>query len=806
MEAVRCPGCMRLKTRHPLCEHCGYNEKIDNLSHQLPIGTRLQSRYEVGKALGQGGFGITYIGWDHHLEAPVAIKEFYPGSIVNRDVERNFRVFVNQLEADAAFVRNRERFLKEARTLARLNDVPEIVHIHSLFEENNTAYIVMEYLKGVDLRRYVRMVGGKLPPEKTFAILQPVMTALDRVHRENLVHRDISPDNIMLLPNGRAKLLDFGSAREILDADPDRGLKSSTEAILKHGFAPIEQYQRRGTMGPWTDVYALTATVYYCLTGCLPPDAPNRVLDEEPIRWDRIPGLTARQAKALEQGMAMAPRDRIKSVRELQQALFGLQEQPAPPPVSPPTPEPVPEPVPETKPAPKPTAKAKPVPASGNWIKIVAAVAAVALAASLMLPNLKKVPKSGDAPAVKAADPAKILNGDPDRYIFYGDGSRIQIYLDGQNQEVGRILRDKDNRILYKFTAVYNENGDMLRQDTYDEADKLLRTDTFTYNTAGDPAVYTLTRPDGTVINSTEFLYYETGIREKTVSRDGSGKVTSETEFDEYGRMTTFTARLEEGTLIHRYTDWAIVQKMDAEGTDSDALSETAHVNRLTKALGNSLQGDMAAPPAYTPPPVEAPSSGGNSAPPSSDSPPAAEPPPVSPPATAPPPASPPAAEPSSPRPVEPKKPSSGSSQRPISIVATEEETWPDHTAEETESGIVENDPVRPLREGEYWVGTRYEEYGADGNLRFVYESEYDYEGRKTLEYCYDIQGQLYSRTEYKYSYGHCTGYDSYFTSGLTTGYSYMNDIFGYTVRVYYNTGLEQGYTEYDRDRKFITN
>ncbi len=321
--AKRCYGCMKMKEQSPLCEHCGYNENIDNLPHQLPLGTLLRGQYIIGKVLGQGGFGITYLGWDKALDMPVAIKEYYPNSVVKRECSVTRSVTAVGENGEKSFLHNRDRFLREARTLARLGSIDGIVRVYNLFEDNDTAYIVMEYVEGVDLRKFVQLSGGGIGVQKTLTILKPIMESLKQIHSVDLVHRDISPDNIMLQPDGSAKLLDFGAAREVVDADVEKEMAQSTEAILKHGFAPMEQYQKRGTLGPWTDVYALCATIYYCLTGNVPADAPARMVDELEVGWKHVPGLTEIQADALEKGMELRAKDRLASVQELYDALYG---------------------------------------------------------------------------------------------------------------------------------------------------------------------------------------------------------------------------------------------------------------------------------------------------------------------------------------------------------------------------------------------------------------------------------------------------------------------------------------------------
>ena len=340
MEKKRCYGCMRLKISTPFCEHCGHDERNRNAPHQLPAGTVLREQYLVGKVLGQGGFGITYLGWDLYLDIPVAIKEYYPNGMVMRETTQTFSV-ANCLDDDGdRFRNNRDRFMREAKMLARFAYVPEIVQIKNFFLANNTAYIVMEYVQGITMKEYVRRRGGHLSVQETFAILQPIMVGLSKLHRAGLVHRDISPDNIMMLPGGGAKLLDFGAVRDVGAARRNQELSQSTDAILKQGYAPIEQYQQKGDLGPWSDVYALCATIYYCLTGTVPPDSPARMLDEEKLVFDHRIGLDRRQTRALSKGMAVRAADRPRNMEELYQEMFGVpipvEEGPHPEPSKPP--------------------------------------------------------------------------------------------------------------------------------------------------------------------------------------------------------------------------------------------------------------------------------------------------------------------------------------------------------------------------------------------------------------------------------------------------------------------------------------
>ena len=381
----RCPSCMR-ELNGPVCD-CGWPEKGHNASHQLPVGTVLRGRYQIGRCLGQGGFGITYLAWDKLMQQCVAVKEFYPGGTVFRKSATSLAVDCGTEEIIPHYEYSKERFLREASALVKFKDIPEVVDILDFAEENNTAYIVMEYVRGMDLAKYIRMKGGKLAPEETFRILRPVMEALAKVHKGGIVHRDISPDNIILDPMGGAKLLDFGAVRAVEDPAVDKGLNKSTEAILKQGFAPIEQYNTRGSLGPWTDEYAVCATVWYCLTGTVPTEPSIRVSEGIDPDWSTVPGLPEHQQKALAKGLSCRAKDRYRSLDELLEALFP-EEKSAVLPVE----------HPKTAAQEMHPAKAEKRPAGSKKNPLIWIAAAVALliliAASILLSRKKEAPSS----------------------------------------------------------------------------------------------------------------------------------------------------------------------------------------------------------------------------------------------------------------------------------------------------------------------------------------------------------------------------------------------------------------------------
>ena len=325
MDKKFCPYCMNPVKEGESCTNCGLTEGVYTpRDHHLPLGTVLNNRYLIGRVLGEGGFGITYIGCDLNLEMKAAIKEYFP-------IDRGYRFSKASLEVSnyahtaEKFQSGKAKFLREARTMARLDKLQNIVSVRDFFEENNTAYIVMEYVEGTTLKELVNQRGGRIPAGELLYMLEPLFPALTSVHEMGLIHRDISPDNLML-ENGKIKLLDFGCARE-------SAAQSETMTIaLKQGYAPIEQYQHKG-QGPWTDVYALSATIYYCLTGKTPQSAVDRLSEEELVPPRKLGvDLTVGQEAALLQGMNVKAKDRFQSVEELYAALYtNVMSEPAEP-------------------------------------------------------------------------------------------------------------------------------------------------------------------------------------------------------------------------------------------------------------------------------------------------------------------------------------------------------------------------------------------------------------------------------------------------------------------------------------------
>ena len=290
--------------------------------HCLRKGTRLIGRYTIEGVLGQGGFGITYLGLDELHEKKVAIKEFFPQGIVTRNIEYQDTVTVTFVGEKENYEKGKERFLKEARTMAKFSKDEGIVKALDFFEINNTAYIVMEYLEGITLKQYLRE-NQRIAPEDLIELLVPLIESLDEIHSQGMIHRDISPDNIMVLPDGRIKLMDFGAARDYTEFG-----EKSLSIVLKPGYAPPEQYQTHGIQGPWTDIYALCATMYKCITGENPPDAIERVMDDhlKKISAFGIPVLPQIE-EAIIKGMSVAANDRYQNVGDFCEDLYGGYEE-----------------------------------------------------------------------------------------------------------------------------------------------------------------------------------------------------------------------------------------------------------------------------------------------------------------------------------------------------------------------------------------------------------------------------------------------------------------------------------------------
>ena len=403
MEIRRCMKCMHaLAAGETVCPECGrpYGS-VKAESFALKPGTILDGKYLVGEMLGQGGFGITYIGFDLLLEQKIAIKEYFPMStgMVSRENSTTV-VWSSAVMQKSGMEKGFDSFLKEARKMAKLGGIPGVVGVKSVFIQNETAYIVMDFIEGETLLKKLQR-EGPMDYGTCISLMTPIMQALAEVHKHGIIHRDISPDNIMVQNDGRLILLDLGAAKD-LDIQGKDGNMQSSQMVAKQGFSPVEQYGQAGKIGPWTDVYAMAATIYYCCTGVLPPSATDRMIEDT---LTCRPRLTKEEFDVLAFCMNVLPQNRPQNM----DALLQIVTHPAgktPPVRDVPKTEPV---RPETRnlqpPKPDP---GRPLP---KWLipGIAAAVAVIALIISVGSGGKKSTPASSvKAPAAQtvATEPA----------------------------------------------------------------------------------------------------------------------------------------------------------------------------------------------------------------------------------------------------------------------------------------------------------------------------------------------------------------------------------------------------------------
>lgn len=317
-----CSRCLSNVTRGQSCGNCGFSDvDYHPKAHQLPPEALLKQRYLVASVLGEGGFGITYAGWDLTLDKPIAIKEYFPAGFTGRDASVSFSALPSEGPAKSWYYAGRERFLREARILAMLSGVRGIVPVRDFFEENDTAYIVMDFIHGDSLRSLADRSGGIIAPVELFSLLRPVFDALILVHQSGILHRDISPDNILVDHSGSAWLIDFGAAEELLPQNEEQ----SHAVILRKGYTPLEQYDSHGQQGPWSDLYALSATIYDLLCGQAPPEAILRVEKDIllPPRKRNV-RLSSAQNRALLRALSPQISGRQQSMDEFRSELYNL--------------------------------------------------------------------------------------------------------------------------------------------------------------------------------------------------------------------------------------------------------------------------------------------------------------------------------------------------------------------------------------------------------------------------------------------------------------------------------------------------
>lgn len=321
---VRCLNCMEVFDEvFGVCPYCGFiiGAPAKEAYHLNP-GTVLRDRYVVGTTVGFGGFGITYRAWDKTLDKKVAIKEFYPNGIVNR-VPGEKEVIIYSGNRANEFQNGKVRFLAEARNMARFNTHPNIVNVYDFFEENNTAYIVMEFLEGMSYKKYIAVNGGWVDVDTAVKVVLSVLDALNEIHKVKILHRDISPDNIFMVPlesgsdNYQVKLIDFGAARFSSGED-----EKTLSVILKPGYAPPEQYRTKSKQGPWTDIYAVGAVLYRSLTRRMPEESVNRMVEDHLMPpHELVPEVPPYLSDSIMRAMALNQELRFQNVDQFREAI-----------------------------------------------------------------------------------------------------------------------------------------------------------------------------------------------------------------------------------------------------------------------------------------------------------------------------------------------------------------------------------------------------------------------------------------------------------------------------------------------------
>ena len=323
-----CMGCMKAfpkgKDKRSTCPLCGFSlESYDRAPRCIRLGSILKERYLIGRVLGEGSFGITYIGRDMLLDQIVAIKEYFPINHVSRDMleeesDTGNTVYVYAGDEDESYKNGLEKFYNEAKILAKFHGIAGVVSVINFFYANGTAYLVMEYVDGITLKEYIKE-HGPIAGERVLQMIHPVIKALSAIHKTGIIHRDISPDNILVNQKEELVLIDFGSARA-----ERQTMTQSMTVLFKRGYTPEEQYRGRGNWGAWSDVYSLCVTMYFMLTGIVPNESIERMIHDDIKLLRDMPHirLSATEEDAIMRGMAVKANRRFQSMESLEAALY----------------------------------------------------------------------------------------------------------------------------------------------------------------------------------------------------------------------------------------------------------------------------------------------------------------------------------------------------------------------------------------------------------------------------------------------------------------------------------------------------
>ena len=292
-----------------VCRKCGHVNVRTRMEYDaLPVGTVIGGRYIIGRLMGRGGFGMIYLAYDEQSEKPVAVKEFFPDGTAARSQDN---ICVEPMTAlqEESYSAGLERFFNEAEIISGFRECSEVIGIYDVFRENGTAYYAMEFVHGASLKNFAE-TNSAISPGQAVYIAKRLLPSLNILHQRGVIHRDVSPDNIMLCADGSVKLIDFGSARYIQDRT------CSMSVILKQGFAPLEQYQRRGAQGGWTDIYSLGASLFYAMTLITPDDPLTRLEDDSDFEF-QLHGVPAALSEILKKACQVRRELRYQNAEEM---------------------------------------------------------------------------------------------------------------------------------------------------------------------------------------------------------------------------------------------------------------------------------------------------------------------------------------------------------------------------------------------------------------------------------------------------------------------------------------------------------
>lgn len=311
-----CESCFA-ETNQKICPKCGF-DKSEYASDPLvlPMGTKLNGKIVIGRVMGKGGFGVTYLGYDMRMDKIIAVKEYYPNGIAYR-APSGTEVSLADAKSAETFEKGAEKFYTEAQMVAQFNGNPNIVSVYDYFRANNTVYLIMEYLSGITLKTYVKK-HGKLTDGQALFVMDKIAAALSITHSAGVLHRDISPDNIMICADGKVKLIDFGAARQIMAES-----SSNLTVVMKPGYTPIEQYTKKGRQGAWTDIYSLGVSIYYALTEVIIDDPYARMDSDDEFAENRH-GINGDLWSIIKKCTMINASDRYGNAIELRKALTSV--------------------------------------------------------------------------------------------------------------------------------------------------------------------------------------------------------------------------------------------------------------------------------------------------------------------------------------------------------------------------------------------------------------------------------------------------------------------------------------------------